>query len=70
MQFMDYIADDYGDEYHANRRAVLRTLMVYFRRNSSVHVFTRVGDIEVAETGQQARVSISAAMAPAEACSG
>jgi hypothetical protein len=59
----ELISSDYYDEWHGDRRAALRSLLFYFQGHQSVHLLTRISDIQLDETGKSARVIVYVGMA-------
>lgn len=56
------IAEDYADSQGNDRKAIENLLRIYFMRNQSVHLLTRIREIQVASP-DHATVSVAAAMA-------
>jgi hypothetical protein len=58
----ELLAENYRDNVHADRKAAIRSLFVYLRRNRNIHLFVRVSDIRMQEEGKRARMVAYAAM--------
>jgi len=58
----ELLAKDYRDEVHADKKAALRSLFVYLRRNQNIHLFVRVSEIRLDEGGQHAQLLAYVAM--------
>ena len=59
----DHIADSYQDEWHADRRSVLRSLLAYFHRHQNIHLLTQVRDISFNGDESRANVTVLVGMA-------
>ncbi len=57
------VSTDYKDEWNGNRRAALRSLMFYFQGHQSIHLLTRISDIQIGEDGNSARAIVYVGMA-------
>ena len=68
-ELKDLITDDYQDSHGNDKKAISRLLTLYFLRNKSIYLLTRVNSINLApaesasQANQQANVSILVAMA-------
>ena len=58
----ELLAKDYRDEVHTDKKAALRSLFVYLRRNRNIHLFVRVSEIRLDEDGQHAQLLAYVAM--------
>lgn len=58
----DMLTDDYQDNQGLDKRAAVRLLQVYFLRNESIYLLTRVRNI-VFPQSDQAEVGVAVAMA-------
>jgi len=59
----ELVSSDYNDEWHGDRRAALRSLLFYFQGHQSVHLLTRISDIQLDEEGKSARAIVYVGMA-------
>lgn len=57
-----WIAANYADSYHPNKRAVVRSLFGYTRRHRNIHLFTRIQQIEVEADRSVANAVVQVAM--------
>jgi len=62
-QVKPLVSADYSDQWNGSRSAALRSLMFYFQGHQSIHLLTRVSEIQLAEDQQQARVIVYVGMA-------
>lgn len=58
----DWIAADYRDKRHVNRRDVMASVFLYTRRHRSIHLFTHVQSINVDPDGRRADLLVDLAM--------
>jgi len=59
----DFIADDYADTWHVDRNTVLRSLLAYLQGHQSIHLLTRVAEIQLDDASQQALAVVFVGMA-------
>lgn len=45
--FSEYVAENYWDDRHANRKALLQTIAYYFFRNQSIHLLVDINEIKI-----------------------
>ena len=57
-----WIARDYRDRYHPDRRAAVRTLFGYLRRHQNLHLFSRIQEVDVSSDGTRATAVVQVAM--------
>lgn len=62
-QVKPLVSADYNDQWNGSRSAALRSLMFYFQGHQSIHLLTRVSEIQLAEDQKQARVTVYVGMA-------
>ena len=62
-QVKSLVSADYRDEWNGNRSAALRSLMFYFQGHQSIHLLTRISDIQLQNEQQKALVTIYVGMA-------
>ena len=62
-QVKPLVSAEYSDQWNGSRSAALRSLMFYFQGHQSIHLLTRVTEIQLAEDQQQARVIVYVGMA-------
>ncbi len=60
--FRDFIAEDYSDDMGRDRAEMLALARVYFLRNQSIHILSRIESIEFL-IPELAKVTLSAGMA-------
>jgi len=56
------IDSDYQDEWNGNRRAALRALMFYFQGHQSIHLLTRISDIQLSDDEKSATATVYVGM--------
>lgn len=63
-----FLHPEYRDEWHPNRAAAVRSLLGYLRRHSSIHLFTLVKSLDIAQDHGRAETAVYVAMTgvPAE----
>ncbi len=59
----ELVSRQYQDEWHSNRRAVLRTLLFYFQGHQNVHLLTRISDIQINDEATSANLIVYVGMA-------
>jgi hypothetical protein len=57
------VSPDYKDEWHPDRRAALRSLLVYFQGHTSIHLLTRVSDLVISDDEKTATLVVFVGMA-------
>ncbi len=62
-QVKELVSSDYKDEWNGDRRAALRSLLFYFQGHQSIHLLTRISDIQLNDDASQARVIVYVGMA-------
>ncbi len=59
----ELVDDEYRDEWNGSRRAALRALMFYFQGHQSIHLLTRINDIQLNDDASTANVIVYVGMA-------
>jgi len=59
----ELVDSEYKDEWNGNRRAALRALMFYFQGHQSIHLLTRISDIQLSDDASIASVTVYVGMA-------
>jgi hypothetical protein len=62
-QVKELVSSDYKDQWNNDRRAALRSLLFYFQGHQSIHLLTRISDIQLNDDASQARVIVYVGMA-------
>lgn len=62
-QVKELVSSDYRDEWHSDRRAALRSLLFYFQGHQSIHLLTRISDIQLNDDASKASVTVYVGMA-------
>lgn len=62
-QVKELVSSDYKDEWNGDRRAALRSLLFYFQGHQSIHLLTRISDIQLNDDASEARVIVYVGMA-------
>jgi hypothetical protein len=57
------VSPDYKDEWHPNRRAALRSLLIYFQGHTSIHLLTRVSELAISDDEKTAALVVFVGMA-------
>lgn len=57
------VSPDYSDEWHPSRSAALRSLIFYFQGHQSIHLLTRVADLQISDDAKSARLLVYVGMA-------
>ena len=63
MTVLDFIADDYQDKSGRQKKDIQRIVAGYILRNKSIHLLTRVRQVELSEDKAQADVILYVGMA-------
>ena len=58
-----HVDSDYSDEWNGNRRAALRALLFYFQGHQSIHLLTRISNIDLSDDLTSASVVVYVGMA-------
>ena len=56
------VDSEYKDEWNGDRRAALRALMFYFQGHQSIHLLTRISDIQLSDDASRASVTVYVGM--------
>jgi len=59
----ELVDSEYKDEWNGNRRAALRSLMFYFQGHQTIHLLTRISDIQLSDDLSIASVTVYVGMA-------
>jgi hypothetical protein len=62
-QVKELVSSDYRDEWNSDRRAALRSLLFYFQGHQSIHLLTRISDIQLNDDASKASVTVYVGMA-------
>ena len=62
-QVKSMVSPEYKDEWHANRRAALRSLLIYFQGHTSIHLLTRVSELLISDDEKTATLVVFVGMA-------
>ena len=62
-QVKELVSSDYSDEWNSDRRAALRSLLFYFQGHQSIHLLTRISDIQLNDDASKASVTVYVGMA-------
>ena len=62
-QVKELVSSDYRDEWNGDRRAALRSLLFYFQGHQSIHLLTRISDIQLNDDASKASVTVYVGMA-------
>jgi hypothetical protein len=59
----EHVDSTYSDEWNGNRRAALRALLFYFQGHQSIHLLTRISNIDLNDDATGASVIVYVGMA-------
>lgn len=59
----EHVSDDYSDAWHSDRRAALRSLLVYFQGHQDIHLLTRISEIRLSDDASTATATMYVGMA-------
>ena len=58
----ELVDSDYKDEWNGSRRAALRSLLFYFQGHQTIHLVTRISDINLSDDGSNASATVYVGM--------
>lgn len=58
-----HVSPDYYDQWHPNRRAALRSLIIYFQGHTSIHLLTKISELTLSDDEKSASLVAYVGMA-------